>query len=108
MLVVAVNAAAAGPGAGLLAGGTLNGHPLGALPAATALAAGAGMAPAARDVTAVLLPRNLLHLRLAPPPPPHGAGRGALPEGLARVWLEIQSDAAEGGSAEGAGGSRSR
>lgn len=107
MLVVAVNAAAAGPGAGLLAGATLNGHPLGALPAATALAAGAGMAPAARDVTAVLLPRNLLRLRLAPPPP-LGAGRGALPEGLARVWLEIQSDAAEGGSAEGAGGSRSR
>jgi hypothetical protein len=98
--------APAGPGPVALAGATLNGLPLAALPAAAALAAGAGAALAACDVTAALLPRNVLRLPLAPAP--RGAGRVDLPETLVRVWLEIQSDAPRGGSADGAGGSRSR
>ena len=95
-------AAATGPGPGALAGATFNGRPLAGLPAGAALAAGEDVVLAARDVTAALLPRNVLRLPLPPPPP--GAARMALPETLLRVWLEIQSDAPRRGGAEGPGG----
>lgn len=85
-------AAAEEPGPGALARATLNGRPLGDLPAAAALAPGAGATLAACDVTAALLPRNVLRLPLAALPPPR-SGRVDLPQTLLRVWLEIQSDA---------------
>ena len=106
MLVVAAGDGAAGPASPSLAGASLNGRPLGALPSALALAVGPGVAFAARDVTEALLPRNVLRVPLALPP--RGAGRGDLPETLVRVWLEIQSDAPDDGGTEAAGGSRSR
>lgn len=96
-------AAAAGPGAGVVARATLNGRPLGDLPAAAALAAEAGATLAACDVTAALLPRNVLRLPLVALPTPRG-GRADLPRSLLRVWLEIQCDAPRRGG-EGPGAS---